>query len=91
LTGTNSARTISGVAQTDGEKVSSGNAVWTASGTGIPAFRYAVLYYLGSLWGVTNPLIGYILCDSAPADIPLTTSGNTLTITCPQDGWFDLV
>jgi len=91
LTGAVAARSIAGAAQTDGSKLSSGNAVWTASGTGIPAFRYAVLYYLGTLWGMTNPLIGYILADSAPADIPLTTAGNTLTITCPQDGWFDLV
>lgn len=83
--------TVAATAGNDGAKLSSGNAAWTATGGNIPAFRYAVLYYLGSLWGMTNPLIGYILCDNTPADIPATTTGNTLTITCPATGWFDLV
>lgn len=74
---------------TGGDKLSSGDATWTATGGNIPAFRYAVLYYLGALWGMTNPLIGYILCDNTPADIPATTTGNTLTISCPAGGWFD--
>lgn len=82
---------VAATAGNDGAKLSSGNASWTASGGNIPAFRYAVLYYLGSLWGMTNPLIGYILCDNTPADIPATTSGNPLTITCPATGWFDLI
>ena len=84
---------LTGVATaiTNGAKLSSGNAAWTASGGSIPAFRYAVLYYLGTLWGMTNPLVGYILCDNTPADIPATTTGNTLTITCPAGGWFDIV
>lgn len=64
-----------------------GNAVvWTASGTGIPAWRRAVLYYLGTLNGKVNPLVAHSLGDSAPADIPLTTSGNTLTITPNASG-----
>jgi hypothetical protein len=82
---------VAATAGNDGYKLSSGNASWTASGTGIPACRYAVLYYLGALWGVTNPLIGYILLDSAPADIPLTAAGNTLAINCPATGWLDTV
>ena len=54
---------------------------WTASGTGIPAWRYGVVYYLGILNGKTNPLLAHFLGDSTPADVPLTTSGNPLTIT----------
>ena len=73
---------------TTGYALTSGNASWTASGAGIPAWRYAVLYYTGALWGVTSPLLGYFTGDSAPADIPLTASGNTLTIAVPADGWF---
>lgn len=75
-----------------GWKLSSGNAVWTATGAGFPAWRYAVLYYLGTLWGQVNPLIGYILGDTTPADIPATTPATSpLTIACPATGWFDIV
>jgi hypothetical protein len=83
LTGANSTTT-------NGFKFTSGNPTWTASGSNIPAWRYAVFYYLGTLWGVTNPLICYFLGDSAPADVPATSSGNTLTLTQPGGGWFDL-
>lgn len=72
-----------------GFKFSSAAPVWTASGSGIPAHRYYVMYVLGTLWGMTNPLIGYFVGDSTPADIPLTTSGNTLTATPAAGGWFD--
>ncbi len=60
--------------------------VWTASGAGIPAWRRAVLYYLGTLNSKVNPLIAHCLGDSTPADIPLTTSGNTITITPHANG-----
>lgn len=73
-----------------GYKFSSSNATWTASGGSIPAWRYGVLYMSGSLWSMTSPLLGYFLGDTAPADIPATTSGNTLTITVPSNGWFDV-
>lgn len=73
---------------TTGFKFSTGNASWTASGTGIPAWRYGVLYVVGSLWGLTSPLLAYFTGDSAPADIPLTAAGNTLQITVPANGWF---
>lgn len=76
---------------TNGFKFSSGNAVWTASGSGIPAHRNYVLYVSGTLWGMTSPLIGYFLGDAAPADVPATTAGNTLTAACPAGGWFDAV
>ena len=62
-------------------KFTSANAVWTASGTGIPAWRYAVLYYAGTLSGKVNPIVAYALADATPADFPLTASGNTITFT----------
>lgn len=67
-------------------KFTSAAVVWTASGTGIPAWRRMVLYYLGTLNGKVNPLLAHYLGDSAPADIPLTTSGNTLTMTPNASG-----
>lgn len=75
---------------TTGFKFSTGNASWTASGTGIPAWRNAVLYVSGALWGVTSPLLAYCIGDSAPADIPLTASGNILQINCPANGWYTI-
>lgn len=74
---------------TGGYKFSSGNASWTASGGNIPAWRYGLLYVSGSLWGLTSPLLGYFIGDSAPADVPATASGNTLQLNCPAAGWFD--
>jgi hypothetical protein len=61
---------------------------WTASGAGIPAWRYGVLYVVGSLWGITSPLLAYFTGDSTPADVPLTASGNQLQVNCPANGWF---
>lgn len=54
------------------------NVSWTASGAGITA-RYAVLYASGTLNGSVNPLVAYMLLDSAPADVTVSAS-NTLTI-----------
>jgi|SRR5687768_10705984 len=73
---------------TTGYKFSTGAASWTASGSGIPAWRYGVIYVSGSLWGLTSPLLGYFTGDSAPADIPLTAAGNSLQVNCPANGWF---
>jgi len=67
-------------------KFTSAAQVWTADGTGIPAWRYGVVYYLGTLNGKINPLVAYFLGDATPADIPLTTAGNTLTITPNASG-----
>lgn len=72
-----------------GWKLSTGNPSWTASGGSIPSWRFAVLYYNGTLWGMTNPLIGYFIGDNTPADIPATVAGSTLTLPCPAGGWFD--
>lgn len=75
---------------TTGYKFSTGNASWTASGSGIPAWRYGVIYVEGSLWSITSPLLAYFTGDSAPADIPLTAAGNSLQVTCPANGWFTI-
>lgn len=63
-----------------------GSPTWTASGTGIPAWRRMVLYYSGTLNGKVNPLVAHALGDATPADIPLTTSGNTITLTMNASG-----
>ena len=73
---------------TGGFKFSTSNGSWTASGTGIPAWRFGVIYVSGALWGITSPLLGYFTGDSTPADVPLTAAGNTLQINCPANGWF---
>ncbi len=88
-TGGVSLSSLAATAISGGFKFSSANPSWTASGGNIPAHRYYVMYVSGTLWGMTNPLIGYFLGDNTPADIAATTSGNTLTVTCPSGGWFD--
>lgn len=80
---------VSVATTTNGWKISSANPSWTATGGSIDAWRYAVIYYNGTLWGMVNPLIGYFLGDNTPANVPATTVGNTLTITCPAGGWYD--
>ncbi len=73
--------------QTSGTvKFTSAAAVWTASGGSIPVWRRGVVYYLGTLNSKVNPIVGHFLGDSTPADIALTTSGNTLTITPHASG-----
>lgn len=69
-----------------GFKYTSDNVQWSGP---VGAWRYAVVYVSGSLWSLTNPLVGYFVGDSTPADIPATTTGNTLTLICPSGGWFD--
>lgn len=81
---------ITKIALTAGYKFSSDNVTWTATGGPIPTWRYAVMYVEGTLWELVNPLIGYILADTTPADAPATTTGNSLTLACPADGWFDV-
>lgn len=54
------------------------NVVWTASGGSIVA-RYAVIRAVGTLNTHVDPLVAYILMDTTPADITVTT-GNTLTL-----------
>lgn len=61
-------------------------AAWVASGTGVPAWRTAVIRAGGTLNGKVDPIVGYFLGDSAPADVPATTAGNSLTITPNASG-----
>lgn len=75
---------------TGGYKFSSASPVWTASGGSIAAWRYAVMYISGTVWSKVNPALGYFVGDNTPADIPATTNGNTLTLTVPAAGWFDI-
>lgn len=87
-TGGETLTTVSVGAIANGWKFDSDDVEWTASGGSIPAWRYGVLYVSGSLWGKTNPLIGYFVGDTTPADVPATTDGNPLKITAPANGWF---
>ena len=41
-------------------------------------FRYGILYSVKSVSPITNPLIGYILFDTTPADIELSASKFTV-------------
>lgn len=62
-------------------KFTSAAAVWTASGGSIPVWRYGLVRAVGTLNGKVDPIVGYFLGDSTPADVPATTTGNTLTVT----------
>lgn len=55
-------------------------ATWTATGGSIPAWRYAVLRVVGTVNGKVDPLVGYFVGDTTPADVAATTAGNTLKI-----------
>lgn len=67
-------------------KFTSAAAQWTATGGSIAAWRYGMVYYNGTLNGKVNPIVGYFLGDSTPADVPATTVGNTLTVTPSASG-----
>lgn len=62
-------------------KFTSSAAQWTATGGNIPAWRYGYIYAVGTFNGKVNPIVGHFLGDATPADIPVTTTGNTLTVT----------
>lgn len=64
------------------------NPSWTGSGAGFVA-RYMVIRANGTLNGRVNPLVGYMLLDSAPADVSFAV-GNTVTVTQNASGWFTL-
>jgi len=87
VSGGASLASLAKAAVANGWKLSSANVIWTATGGNIPAWRYGVLYVEGTLWGITNPLIGYFLGDTTPANIPATTDGYPLTVNCPTAGW----
>lgn len=91
LTGGQALAAVAKAAIAGGWKLSSDDVTWNATPGNIPAWRYGVFYVDGTLWGLTNPVVGYFLGDTTPADIPATLAGNPLTIECPADGWFDVV
>ena len=66
----------------------SDNVVWTASGGSITA-RFAVMDDDTVTTPVADPLVGYTLLDTTPADVT-ATDGNTLTVAPNAAGWFTL-
>lgn len=69
-----------------GVRFTSSAATWTATGGSIPAWRRGIVYYSGTLNGKVNPIVGHFLGDNTPADVPATTTGNTLTVTPNASG-----
>lgn len=67
---------------------SGNNPAWTGASAGFSA-RYALFYKSGTANARVNPLIGYMLLDSAPADVAFAV-GNTITLTMNAAGWFTL-
>ena len=67
----------------------SADPTWTAGSSNLPTHKYYVMYISGTVEAITNPLIGYFEGESG-STVPETTSGNTLTITVPTAGWFDV-
>lgn len=63
---------------------------WTASGGGIPAWRYAAVYVSGTLNGHVNPAVGFVLGDGTNIDVPATSAPNTITITPSGSGLFTI-
>src|SRR5208337_903252 len=56
------------------------NPDWTASGSGIPAWRWMVVYVSGTINGHVSPLVGFCLGDGTNIDVPLTPSATPITI-----------
>lgn len=83
--GTNTFDQASGTAAL---KTTSAMPNWTGSGAGFAA-RYAVFYKSGTANAHVNPIIGWMLLDSAPADVSFA-AGNTVTINMHANGWFTL-
>jgi hypothetical protein len=82
--------TLTGISynQTSGTAAfkSGNNPSWTGSGAGFSA-RYAVFRVMATQNTIVGPLIGYMLLDSAPADVNFAV-GNTITVTQHANGWF---
>lgn len=76
-------------AVTKGFKFSSANPSWTAGASTLGTWKYGVLYVSGTVDTYVNPLIGYFEGESG-STVPATTDTNTLTITVPAGGWFDI-
>jgi len=58
-------------------KIDCNNPAWTAL---TKTFRYAVFFKSGSSGGLTNPLIGWALMNTAPADVVVSGSDYSLEI-----------
>lgn len=67
-------------------KFTSAAASWVASGGTIAAWRRGVVYYLGTLNGKLNPIVGHFLGDGTGIDVPATSSGATLSVTPNSSG-----
>ncbi len=61
---------------------------WTASGGGIPAWRYAVCYCTATLLTIVKPLL--FILDNNGTDVAATASGSNLVITWNATGVFQL-
>lgn len=88
---TTGGQNLSGVtyAQTGGVgKFDANDAAWTGATAGFVA-RYMVLRKVGTANARVNPLVGYRLLDSAPADVSFA-AGNTVTIVENAAGIFTL-
>lgn len=88
---TTGGNTLTGVTMTQTGGVGKWSATipgWTASGAGL-THRYVAIYAVGTLNGHVNPLVGYFVCDSAPADI-VTAPGNVFQVNTPANGFFTL-
>lgn len=64
------------------------NPQWTASGGGIPAWRFAVVYINATVNSIVKPLLFAI--DNNGSDVPATTAPNTLTIVWNATGVFQV-
>lgn len=83
--------TVAGTATATGSTTklsASADTAWTASGGSITA-RFAVLYKSGTANSLTNPVIGYLLLDTTPADVTVT-AGNALTIQRHANGFWQI-
>jgi hypothetical protein len=64
------------------------NPSWTASGAGIAAFRYAVVYINATIGGIVKPLL--FAADNNGVDVPATVAPNPLTVTWNATGVFQV-
>ena len=64
------------------------NVIWTASGGGIPAYRYAAIYINATINSIVSPLV--FVLDNNGSDVAATTSPNTLTVSWNATGLFQI-
>lgn len=63
-------------------------ATWTASGGGIAAWRYAVVYVNATVNAIVKPLL--FALDNNGSDVPATVAPNTLSVTWNATGIFQV-